>query len=310
MTLLPLGGAGRQLVLGTTQWGSEVDRATALALLDRFAGLGGQIVETAPSYPANGNPASYQLAISYLAEWLQSNRGARLSAIVRIGACDNLGGPDALLNPGFIGLSAEIWEGALGGALGCLAVQHDNRDQPDAIAQTVHAFKSLHEQGLAIGLSSVRRPDLYAAADPDLAASWLILGAQAEGVDETLATYRPHFPSAALLACTPAAEAVSGDRVQQSPADGWSGKALSRRLLVKLRGMIETDLRGLPVAASLPLWLLARARFDPELKGVIIGPRSVPQLDQLLAFWSRLGEADGFADTTAADTAETSVHVQ
>ncbi len=281
-------GGGRTLVLGTALWGWGVERAQAMALLDRFAEAGGRLVDSAPNYPLSKRPEDFGLALRWIAEWLAAQGGAPLGVSVKLGATDNLGGPQASLSRSFLEVSQEILLGRFGPALAGLAVHWDNRDEPEAIAETLDVFRGFAAAGCAIGFSGVRHPELYAAAAPDLANRWHIQVKENAATCEARERYRPHFPAARYLAYG----INMGGLKREPPGPASSlmlrGLAPPDRLAAQLCAFLESEHGLQPRPSSLNELALSLAWHNPSLAGVVAGPRSPAQLAETLAFWSRL----------------------
>lgn len=155
--------AGKQLVLGTALWGWTVDKVEAFKMLDSFSKKH-SIVDTAINYPIDGDPEHCGLALKWIAEWSRNNAGA-IKTIVKIGARDNLGGNRVDLSQPNIRTCLQFLRELLENSLNTISIHWDNRgDLPgdaEAIADTVEEFERIFRSGISIGLSGVRRPDLY-----------------------------------------------------------------------------------------------------------------------------------------------------
>lgn len=283
------------VLLGTALWGWGVDQGEAAAMLDTFARGGGRWVDTAANYPINGVAADHGLALRWLGEWLRDNPGSGLRVWAKVGAIDNTGSPDVNLSSAAVYVWAELVRAAVGDALGCLAVHWDPRHEVEAVAETVDAMRELGADGLELGLSGVKRPDLYALCAPDLATRWW---AQ---VKENLETRdaRVH-----LMGSLPRARFVAyglngGGRLLASAHPDRASTALRglRPLDSEwLRVLGELGATTTPDATGPGHLALLHAACNPALDGIVIGPRTRDQLAETLDYW-RLVCTDLDADT-------------
>ncbi len=158
------------LILGTAQWGWTVDRQTAFQLLDAWLKAGFAEIDAATNYPINKIPADFRAAENILEEYIRAHGLQQLAVTMKIGSLDNLRSPDANLSPSFVLMMAEEYRRLLGSNLRGLMVHWDNREDQNAIRATLNALAICREEfGLQPGLSGIVRPDLYAAANTELA---------------------------------------------------------------------------------------------------------------------------------------------
>ncbi|MCR9135642.1 MAG: aldo/keto reductase [Alphaproteobacteria bacterium] len=277
------------VVLGTALWGWGVERSTAFEMLDEYAAAGGRLIDTATNYPINKNADSFKLAAMWLSEWMRANSGTGVKVFVKIGSTNNLGGTKALLTPSFIDLSAELWEGQFGDALGGLAIHWDNRSNRDDIAATLESFRGLLRQGLEIGFSGVQWPDIYASEGQDLLESWWIQVKDNPRTHTAREFYTKCFPDARYLAY---GINMGGVKLDESPGidSSLTLRQISepREIVERIKGFINSSHTLRPAPKSLNDFSLATCFFDPNLSGIIIGPRNTGQLKSSLEYWNNL----------------------
>lgn len=292
MTLPAASPASKVLALGTALWGWGVDRSTAHQILDRYVMLGGSIIDTAANYPINKRPEDFGMATNWIAEWIAVNGEEALSVLVKIGATDNMGGPNANLERAFILQSEDFFRGRFGTALAGIAVHWDNRgdgeNDADAIAGTVDALTRLNASGLSIGFSGVRRPDLYLKAAPELAAKWWIQVKENALSSAARHLYFRFFPNARYLAYGINMGGVKRDLPVEGSSLTIRGIKRPDALVERLSAFLSSDHGLYPVPASLNDLALTISFLNPALSGVIIGPRTLEQLESTLFFWKRL----------------------
>ncbi len=150
------------LALGTAMWGWTISKHTAFELLNGFYENGFRQIDTATNYPINKNPSDFRKAEMILQEWIQTHGIQDLQVIVKIGSINNQRSPEHNLNKSFILLNFDEYRFKFGSNLEMLMVHWDNRKDEAAIQETLEALDIGRGHGLAIGLSGIRYPALYA----------------------------------------------------------------------------------------------------------------------------------------------------
>ncbi|MDD2046487.1 aldo/keto reductase [Pseudomonas putida] len=290
--MINLSNNNKTLVLGTALWGWGIEQSGALQLLDSFVNNGGRIIDTASNYPINNRSEDFGLAIRWIENWVKSNPNTDLSVIVKIGAIDNTGSPDANLSSNnIISTSGELSD-RLGRALSCISVHWDNRgteeNDLDAIERTVDALTTLHRSGLEVGLSGVKFPDLYRKAKPEMADKWVIQVKENFITRKAREGYYQHFPNAKYLAY-----GVNLGGIKSTPAEKSSSAELrqivhSKALIEKLTRFLDSNHTIVPRPTTLNDLALAFTYANPALCGLIIGPRNTEQLLNTLDYWNSL----------------------
>ncbi len=291
MTLPSSSPAQKAVILGTALWGWGVDRKCAHDMLDRYVELGGCIVDTAENYPINKTSGDFGLAATWIADWIRVNGTERIAVLVKVGATDNSGGANSDLRPSSI-LNAEAhFRELLGVALAAVAIHWDNRGDIDtdfdAICDTVSTFATLREQGLSIGFSGVRRPDLYFAAAPELSKHWWIQVKENIATSASRTAYSRFFPEARYLAYGINMGGVKSGLYGSDCSLALRGINHPARLANRLAEFLDSNHRLDPAPRNLNDLALLVARMNPALSGIIIGPRNVEQLESSIDFWIR-----------------------
>lgn len=150
------------LILGTAMWGWTIPEQRCFELLDAFYAAGFRQIDTATNYPINKNPRDFRRAETTLKSWADANGVEDLNIIVKIGSINNLRSPEHNLSKSFILMNLDDYRAKFGDNLDMLMVHWDNRDDADAIEQTLEALDEARQCGLQIGLSGVRHPEVYA----------------------------------------------------------------------------------------------------------------------------------------------------
>lgn len=292
MGLLDASPDRKILVLGTALWGWGVDRPAAYHILERFLSLGGRFVDTATNYPINKRSEDFGLAAKWIAEWIELNDAKPLSVFVKVGARDNMGSSSINLTAENILKSMDFFRNSYGEALSAIAIHWDNRgddeyDQ-DLIAETVEIMNRIHSTGLQIGFSGVRRPDLYLNALPCLSDKWWIQVKENVMSCAARMEYEKFFPKARYLAYGINMGGLKSESHSENSSLALRGIKCPCNLVEHLTEFITFDHGLQPSPQNLNELALLIAYFNSALSGVVIGPRSVEQLENTMRFWGRL----------------------
>lgn len=275
-----------ELWLGTALWGWGVSRVEAFAMLDQFAQSNGVWVDTATNYPINGVPADFGVAGSILSEWLIVNRGSPIRVMSKVGALDNSGGSSNMLDGSAVMLAHELAMQKYGSALGGICIHWDNRDNSEAIAETVGRMQDLDDSELRLGLSGIRNPELYYSAAPDLNERWWIQVKDNIQTREAYDSYATHLENAHYIAY-----GINMGGVKSSQTKSYDSSLSLRGLdepdvAVILRSRLANlDRAGEVFPRDLADLALIRVLCTPRLHGCIVGPRNPEQLKASLACW-------------------------
>lgn len=292
MTLSNASPENKVIVLGTALWGWGVDRTTAHKLLDQFVANGGNVIDTATNYPINKHSEDCGLALNWVAEWLTLSGKVDIAVIAKIGAKDNLGGPDTDLTPPFIRKSEAFLRDKLGSSLAAIAVhwdnRGDNRDDTYAIAESVKEFARISESGLSIGFSGVRHPQLYLDAAPELANKWWIQVKENALSNSARLHYHDVFPNARYLAYGINMGGLKLESLSDQSSISIRGLKHPNEIVEKLSNYLSSDHGLRPSPNNFNELALLTSYLNPALSGIIIGPRDVGQFLSTLNFVSRL----------------------
>lgn len=292
MNLTHLNPNHKVLLLGTALWGWGVDQPEAQALLNRYAERGGVLVDTAVNYPINQRPQDFGLANRWVADWMACEDAQALKVLGKIGATDNMGSPVPDLSAAALRRAAQNYQYMFGDALAVLAVHWDNRgDAPedlDAINETLGVLDELNQQGLAIGFSGVRHPELYRQLAPQLAEKWWIQVKENAQTRAARSAYKDYFPEARYLAYGMNMGGLKATPAQADSSMALRGITRPNALAEKLSAFLKSDHGIVPAPQNFNELALLASYTNPALSGIIIGPRTVVQLDSTLDYWQSL----------------------
>lgn len=281
----------KSLILGTAQWGWSIPRETAFLLLDAWLKAGYSEVDAATNYPINQNPADFRAAEKILAEYCQAHGlSNQLKIIVKVGSMDNMRSPEHNLSPSFLMMMTDEYRRILGENLHGIMLHWDNRDDREAVEQTLQTLFSLQAQGIQPGLSGIKHPEVHADVNEQFKMNFSI-EVKHNIFTSDLSRYKPFTE-----------KSIGKHRFL---AYGLSAGGLKFGQFTKTNGTFE--LRGgdraafeprlAQVEALLPDLNLAFVRppivtmqqlgmiyalGHPQIGGAIIGPRSLPQLQEAI----------------------------
>lgn len=151
-----------ELLLGTAMWGWNVSKERAFQLLDYFYEKGFRQVDSATNYPINKNPANFRRAEIILQEWVEANGVQDLQVMMKIGSINNMRSPEHNLSKSFILMNLEDYRFKFGKNLHTLMLHWDNRNDEAAIRESLEALDIARKEGLKIGMSGIKHPEIYA----------------------------------------------------------------------------------------------------------------------------------------------------
>lgn len=296
----------KALVLGTAQWGWTVSREEAFRLLDAWLAAGYRKIDAATNYPINKNPADFRASEKILEAYIRAHGITDLDIIMKIGAQDNLRTPDINLAPSFILMMAEEYQRIFGKNLGGVMLHWDNRREEAEIRNSLEALAAVQQNlQLRPGLSGIKYPEVYAASNRELGLIFDIEGKH-NVLHSDIPRYAPFFELASAGEKTPlhrfyAYGINAGGLKLEGPCPAGS-------TLVARGGDQEQAAPVLDrLRAKLPDWNLAFVRppvrtmnhlglifagLNPAVGGIMLGLRSIAQLQDSLDFWRNLETYD------------------
>lgn len=149
-------------VLGTAMWGWTTPQEICFELLDTFYARGFRQVDTATNYPINKTSGDFRKAEHILREWILAHGISDLEIMVKVGSLNNLGGPEHNLSKSFLLLALDEYGFLFQDNLRTFSIHWDNRDNEADIQETFEALKIAADNGLEIGLSGIKHPEIYA----------------------------------------------------------------------------------------------------------------------------------------------------
>lgn len=149
-------------ILGTAMWGWTTAKKVAFELLDEFYQQGFREVDGATNYPINKNPNDWRAAEKILQEWIRANGVTDLKVMMKVGSLNNLKTPDHNLSKSFLLLNLEEYRSMFGENLDTWMIHWDNRANEEEISGTLEVLQLADNQGLRVGVSGLKKPEIYA----------------------------------------------------------------------------------------------------------------------------------------------------
>ncbi|MEM8541567.1 MAG: hypothetical protein AAGF25_11500, partial [Pseudomonadota bacterium] len=209
-----------------------------------------------------------------------------LRVMCKIGALDNSGGSENMLDGSAVTLAHELAIQKYDSALGGICIHWDNRDNSKAIAETIGRMQDLDDGELRIGLSGIRNPKCYVTAAPDLNERWWIQVKDNIQTREAYDSYATHLANAHYIAYGINMGGVKSSQTKTYDSS-LSLRGLSEpNIAAKLRSRLANlDRAGEVFPRDLADLALIRVLCSPRLNGCIVGPRNPDQLKASLACW-------------------------
>lgn len=288
-----------ELILGTAMWGWTIKEEQCYAILDEFYQLGGRRIDSATNYPINKNASDFRRAEQILAKWCAQNKVDDLEVIMKVGSLNNLMTPDQNLSPSFLLICAEEYSNLFGANLHCLMIHWDNRSEAAAIRSSLETLQTFSQGDLQIGLSGIRHPQVYAEILADLQLEKTPVELKHNLLYSDYERYAPLQARAEFLAYGINAGGLKLD------ANAYTNKAslLARggtahqhqdfiKELQELLKHFSEKSHLLETPDSMNQLGMLYAAYHPGIKGALLGPSSVKQLQNSHAWLQELNSQD------------------
>lgn len=285
------------LMLGTAMWGWTVDKVKAFAMLDYFYESGFRQVDCATNYPIDKNPDHFRWAEQALQTWIQTHGIKDLEINMKVGSLNNLKTPDHNLTKSFLLMNLEDYGQKFDSNLYGLMVHWDNRENEDEIHATLEALKMVQEKGLTPGLSGIKYPQIYAKinqlfslkCDIQIKHNLLHSDYQRYSPFHQQQCFYTYGINAGGLKLNP--NAYRAD----SSLKARSGQtSTSPELIQQLKVILDKadTVKNRPSIVSMNQLGMIHAFYSPDIKGIILGPSKLEQLESSVAFYEVLRRGD------------------
>jgi aryl-alcohol dehydrogenase-like predicted oxidoreductase len=286
----------KDLLLGTAQWAWTVDKPAAFRLLDAWLRAGGREVDSATNYPINRQPTDFRAAERWLHEYVRAHGlHGELQITMKVGSLNNMRSPEVNLAPSFLLMMGEEYLRLFGENLRGVMIHWDNRDDADAIGESLGALARLKEVfDLVPGLSGIAQPETYARANEQYGLAFDV-EFKHNLLQSDIKRYEPFFEGGHRLIAyglNAGGLKLDGTYSAQSTlvargATADYGAALVQKLQARLPVWNTAHVRP-PLKTMNHLGLLY-AGLDPRIGALLIGASTVAQLNETLDFWRNVG---------------------
>ncbi len=281
------------LILGTAMWGWTMDEATCFAVLDDFYAAGFREVDGATNYPINKQPADFRRAEKILCEWIKAHGVNDLRVMMKVGSLNNMRSPDNDLQKSFLLMCLDDYGAMLGSNLDMLMIHWDNRDDEAQIQSTLEALAITRDSGLRVGLSGIRRPDIYAAINARFQLDFYIQ-IKHNLLQSDYDRYKPFHGNQRFLAYGINAGGVKLDSTrynQHSSLSVRGGDTSNQSPIIEaLRQWLDSG--PTPPFADFNQSSMAYVYHSPDIAGLLIGPSQIEQLRDSIVFYNTLQNID------------------
>lgn len=288
----------KKLILGTAQWGWNVDKQEAFQILDAWMEAGQMEVDAATNYPINRNPDDFRRSEQILLEYIKVHGLSDLRVTMKIGSLDNMRGPEVNLAPSFVQMLGEEYTRLFGANLSCLMFHWDNREEPAAIGASLEALvRFCNTSGLQPGLSGIAHPERYAQALLPMRDYHFNIEVKHNLVQSDFERYKPlwgqghRFWVYGINAGGLKLDAHYHETSTLARRGGPSEK--SAALIAQLNGFLpQWNQSARPPIRNMNEIGLLYAVMNQALHGVIVGVSSATQLRETLTYYRHLQSFD------------------
>ncbi len=282
-------------ILGTAMWGWTTEKAVCFTLLDEFYARGFRRVDAATNYPINKQVADFRKAENILLEWIKTNGVNDLEVMMKVGSVNNLRTPEVILNKSFLLLSLDDYKGKFGHNLHNLTIHWDNRKAEAEILDTFDFLGIAHKEGLRLGLSGIRYPEIYARVNEQFAFDFDIQ-IKHNLLHSDYDRYKDFHGKRRFLAYGMNAGGIKLEQQFYTPsaslkARGWDGHSFE--IVPKLKELLKhyNKDNARPFTRFYECGLLF-AMQHPEINGVLIGTSRLEQLQKTLDLMEEISSHD------------------
>ncbi len=146
-----------QLIFGTAYLGMKYSYSEFIRMYEIFTKHGHYMLDTAINYPISGNPQDFTAAIKILREVSLPKK----SVYVKVGGCQNKGGPESILNDTYLRFIFELVQEYFQDSLFGIGIHWDNRENLQQVSSTLHILESIQNLDLVTGFSGVKQFGAY-----------------------------------------------------------------------------------------------------------------------------------------------------
>ncbi len=278
----------KSLFLGTAMWGWAVEKQDAFRLLDHYVESGYKLIDQATNYPINGNKSECGLSLKWLSEWLHANPNSGLEVLVKVGSVNNAGTPDNDLSVTALQRQYGQLHQLLKESLKCVSIHWDNRevDKKKDILTSLDTLTDLAEnKGYRIGISGIKSSGIYADYFTEKRIKPIIQVKENALTSAARINYQQHFAQADYIAY-----GINLGGLQEKITSETQVKRgiKNPKWISEIFKSILTENILDPSPQNFYDISLYLAFINPDLSGMIIGPKNIEQLSKIFRFFEQL----------------------
>ena len=285
------------LILGTAMWGWTTPRATCFQLLNHFYQEGYREVDGATNYPINKKTEDFRKAETLLQEWIKAHEVRDLKVMMKVGSINNLRTPENNLSKSFLLMLLDEYRNTFGTNLDTLMIHWDNRAEEKEIRESLEALAIARAQGLRIGLSGIRHPEIYARIQEDMGLEFRIQ-IKHNLLHSDYSRYQPFHGKAGFITYGINAGGVKLDPGEYSLESSLKARGGNIEQEHPFAGTLRSILAkanqtpGRPAVSTFNHCGMTFAYHSPDVSGILVGPSKQQQLEDSLDFYTALKTYD------------------
>ncbi len=212
---------------------------------------------------------------------------------MKIGSINNLYTPENNLTPSFIQIIYHEYRYLFGDQLAELMVHWDNRADSDAIKDSLEALDFIRKEGLKIGLSGIKHPELYHELNASFSFDWDIQ-LKHNLVYSDYPRYAAFHGHPRFLAYGINAGGLKFPTATYRQDSSTAVRNVPREKYQDLLAQVSTSLADYNAKSSAaPLTRfnecsMVYTYYSPDIRGILIGPSKMEQLQSTLDFFQQL----------------------
>ncbi|MBR9921669.1 MAG: hypothetical protein GYB31_12595 [Bacteroidetes bacterium] len=283
------------LLLGTALWGWTVPKEICFQLLDQYYAAGYRQLDAATNYPINKTESDFRKSETILLEWIAAHGISDLQVIMKVGSLNNLGGPENNLSQAFLLLNLADYTEKLGTNLDTFMIHWDNRNDKEEIKASLQVLKQAQNQGLRVGLSGIKHPEVYAELNKTARLPFRI-EIKHNVFQSAWSHYQTFQAEAEFLTYGINAGGLKLSRDYRTDSSS-KVRNIDEKILEDKRERLEELVKTSgnnnrpPLSRFYQLGML-HAYYTPGVGGIIVGPSRPEQLHQSIEFHQLLSTTD------------------
>ncbi len=286
-----------RIMLGTAMWGWTVTKEVAFQLLDLYYEQGYRLIDAATNYPLNNQKQDFRRSEKILQEWIGINNVKDLQVNVKIGSLTNIRTPDHNLRPSFIKMNWEYYKGWLGDNLHTLMFHWDNRDDSSEIQASFEMLNQIAKAGYQVGFSGIKHAAVYAEVLQQFDFNFTIQ-LKHNLIHSDLPRYtmfqdQPRFYTYGINAGGLKMDSKSYHQASSLKVRGGNVEEVhpASKALCDLFDDFNKD-EQLPKLSKMNQAAMIFALYTPKVKGVLMGPSKIAQLQDSLDWLQLVDQHD------------------